>query len=185
MDSLKTLIIYNSISGFTEKYAYWIAEDLECDCYELADIPAGAVEKCNILIFGGSLHAVGIAGFKALQRRFPDLDSKTVYIFATGASPGREHIPGEIIEKNFSPKQKDSWNFYYFRGGFDFNKLDPINKFIMSLMRLKIRLTREERRSPDEKGMWAAFKKPVDFTDRKRIATLIEDVRGIQEKTLR
>ena len=178
---MKTIVLYKSISGFTEKYARWIAEDMDCECCSIDDLPSENPVDYDIIIFGGSLHAVGISGFKTLQKRFPDLINRTVYIFATGASPGREHIPGAVIDSNFTEAQKKAFRFYYFRGGFDFSKLNPVNRFIMSLMHIKIRLTKPSKRTPDDIGMLSAFANPVDFTKRDRINELVRDLRASGE----
>lgn len=174
----KPIVIFSSISGFTEKYARWIAEDLECDCFRLTDTKRIRYEDYDTLVYGGSLHAVGIAGFRKLNRQLPQLLEKNVYIFATGASPDRDDIPQEIVEANFTADQREKFAFQYFRGGFDYQKLNLLNRILMSLMRIKIRLRRPEKRSGDERGMLAAFEHPVDYTNRKKIARLVESVRS-------
>ena len=178
MKGKRPIVIYSSISGFTEKYAHWIAEDLECECCSLSDVRKIRSDDYDTLVYGGSLHAVGIAGFRILKRRFPHLLEKDVYIFATGASPDREQIPREIIGANFTEDQKERFTFQYFRGGFDYQKLDSSNRLLMSLLKIKIKLKRPENRSGDERGMLAAFDHPTDFTKRENIAGFVEKVRS-------
>ncbi len=39
-EMLKTVVVYKSISGFTEKYSTWIADELKADLYEAKRISA-------------------------------------------------------------------------------------------------------------------------------------------------
>jgi len=50
------------------------------------------------------------------------------------------------------------------RGGFDFNKLDFVNKILMTLMKWKIKF--KKKWDPNDKGMMEAFSNPIDFTDK-------------------
>ena len=34
---MKTAVIYNSQTGFTKRYAEWIAEATDADCFELSE----------------------------------------------------------------------------------------------------------------------------------------------------
>ena len=52
----------------------------------------------------------------------------------------------------------------------------------MTLMKRKIRRKPEAERTPDEKGMLAAFGKPVDFTKKERIKELLLYVRSIEKE---
>jgi hypothetical protein len=133
--------------------------------------------KYDLIIFGGSLHAVGISGVRLIKNNLDKLADKKIIVFTTGASPSREDIPEEIINKNFSEEQRKKIMFFYFRGGFDFNKLDLMNKTLMTLLKWKIRMKRD--RTPDEKGMLAAYSLPMDFTKREYINPLLEYARSI------
>jgi len=57
---MKYLVLYKSISGFTKKYAFWIAHELKADIFPIIKIKQIILTDYDIIIFGGSLHAVGI-----------------------------------------------------------------------------------------------------------------------------
>ena len=57
---MKTIVIYKSKTGFVRKYAEWIAEDLLADIFEVSKVNINMLAKYDTVIFGGSLHAVGI-----------------------------------------------------------------------------------------------------------------------------
>jgi len=68
---------------------------------------------------------------------------------------------------------KPIWSSPYLRGGFNYNKLSSFDKFLMTLLKWKIKNKKKEDLSADEKGMLAIYDKPVDFTDKKNIGKII------------
>ena len=151
----RTVVVYRSISGFTKKYAEWIAEEIKADLFEAKEIRAEKLCAYDLIIFGGSLHAVGINGVKLLKKNLAQLVDKKIVVFAVGASPPKECIVDEILKNNFSDEEQKNIKLFYLRGGFKFSKLDFTNKIIMAIFRVKLSLTRN--RTPDERGMLAAY----------------------------
>ena len=175
---MKTVVVYKSISGFTKKYAEWIAQELEADLLGVKKIDIKILLKYDNIIYGGSLHAVGISGINIIKNNLNKLRDKNIIIFTTGASSPKESTISEIRNSNFSVEEQKQIQFYYFRGGFDFNKLNFINKILMTLFKWIIKLKRDK--TSDEKGMLAAYSKPVDFTKKENIKELLEYVRSVK-----
>ena len=173
---MKTVVVYKSKTGFTKKYAEWIAEELSADIFEAAKCTSDMLTNYDTVIYGGSLHAVGINGVKLIMKNLGKLEGKKLVVFATGASPSREEAINEVRNKNFSFEQQRHIRFFYLRGGFDYSKLKPLDKALMTLLRWKIK--RKKELTPDERGMLAAFDKPVDFTRKENIGELISYVRS-------
>ena len=169
---MKTVVIYKSISGFTKKYAEWIAEELKADLLEYKNTNIDQLRIYDLIIFGGSLHAAGINGVNIIKKNLHILTDKKIIIFTTGASPQREEIFDEIKQNNFTPEEQEKIQFYYFRGGFDYNKLNLPNKILMTLFKWKIQHNRNK--SPDEIGMLAAYENPMDFTKKENIDKLLK-----------
>jgi len=175
---MKTVVIYKSVSGFTKKYAEWIAGELEADLFGIEKIDIDILLKYDIIVYGGSLHAVGISGVNIIKNNLNKLRDKHIIVFTTGASPSKESTISEVRDSNFSVEEQKQIQFYYFRGGFDFNKLNFTNKILMILMKWKIKL--KGHKTPDEKGMLAAYSKPMDFTKKENIKELLEYVRSLR-----
>lgn len=176
---MKAIVIYTSTTGFTKKYAEWIAADLGadfaegCDLVEAKGLRAGALSAYDVVIYGGSLHAIGIRGLAKFKPSLPALAGKKVIVFAVGAAPDRKGVPEEVLAANFSPEERGRIRFFYLRGGFDYAKLGLVDKFLMTLLKLKMKNKREDERSPDERGMLASYAKPVDFTKRAYVDELV------------
>ncbi|TCL62283.1 menaquinone-dependent protoporphyrinogen IX oxidase [Hydrogenispora ethanolica] len=175
---MKTLVIYRSKSGFARQYAEWIAADLQADLYEAAQVTPALWESYDTVIYGAGLYAVGINGIKLIKENLDKLRGKKVIVFATGASPARDAVSDEVRAKNFTPEQQQRIRFFYLRGGFNYHKLQPCDKVVMSLM--KWSLKRKKQLTLDDQGLLAAYDQPVDFTDRRNIADLVAYAKAAQ-----
>lgn len=175
---MKCLVIYKSETGFTKKYAEWIAGDLSADIHEYANVNQKMLSRYDVVIYGGSLHAVGISGKKFITQNLDFLKNKRVIVFAVGASPYRKEILDEVRDKNFSEEEKKIIHFYYLRGGFNYHKLPFLDKILMKLLHLKLK--RKKVLTADEKGMLNAFKQPVDFTRKENITELVSYVQSLE-----
>ena len=99
---MKAVVIYKSKTGFTKKYAEWIAEDLLADIFDVSKVTINMLTEYDTIIYGGSLHAVGINGVKLITQNIDKLKDKKIVVFATGASPSREDVINEVRDKNFT-----------------------------------------------------------------------------------
>lgn len=171
---MKTVVIYQSKTGFTKKYAEWIRDALEADIFEHKQVNKETLIKYDVIIYGGSLHAIGINGIHLIKKNFADLASKKLIIFATGASPKKKNIEQEIGEDNFTKEELKSIHLFYLRGGFHFQKLPIVDKFLMTLLKWKMVLKPKSKRTNDEIGMLAVYKTPVDYTKKADIYPIIE-----------
>ncbi len=170
---MKTVVIYKSKTGFTKKYAKWIAEELSADIFNASNVDINILNKYDTIIYGGSLYAVGIIGIGLIKKNINKIKDKRLIVFATGASPLRDNVINEVINKNFTVDEQKYIKFFYLRGGFNYNKLSSFDKFLMTLLKWKIKNKKKEDLSADEKGMLAIYNKPVDFTDKKNIGEII------------
>ncbi|KZL92266.1 flavodoxin domain-containing protein [Clostridium magnum] len=168
---MKAIVIYKSKTGFAKKYAEWIAEELSADIFDVSKVNIKMLEPYDVVIYGGSLYAVGINGIQWITKNLDKLENKKVIVFATGASPARQEVIEEIKNKNFTSDQQKKIQFFYFRGGFDYSKLKPFDKMLMTI--LKWRLKTKKELTPDENGMLAIYNKPTDFTCKKNIEEMI------------
>ena len=102
---MKTIVVYKSISGFTERYARWIGEGLGADVQRQSKVDQRILKSYDTIIYGGSLHAVGIIGLKKIKTILNTLENKKLVVFAVGASPYNERIVEEIKKHNFDKKK--------------------------------------------------------------------------------
>lgn len=166
---MKTVVIYKSKTGFTRKYAEWIAEDLSADIFEVTKVDINMLTKYDTIVYGGSLYAVGIIGVKLITKNLDKLKRKKIVVFATGASTSSDEVMSEVLNRNFTPEQQKYIKFFYLRGGLNYNKLNHFDKFLMTLLKWKIKKKNQSELSDDEIGILATYDKVVDFTQKKNI----------------
>lgn len=100
---------------------------------------------------------------------------KRVIVYACGASPPNEDVLNEVMTHNFTSDQQKHIKVFYVRGGFNYNKLPPFDKVLMTLFKWKIILKKsiKKKLNSDEIGMLEAYNKPVDFTERSNIEQIV------------
>ena len=171
---MKAIVAYKSKSGYTKKYAQWIAEELGCDIRE--DPELSDLMGYDTVIYGGGMYAGGFNGVKLITKNLDRLSGKRIALFAVGSNPGREHEMQPFWDRVLTAGQQKTIGHFYLRGGFDFNKLTAKDRILMKM--LKVRLQKTKERTEDEQGMLDAYDTPVDFTDRRNILPLIRFVTG-------
>ncbi len=171
---VKTIVVYRSKTGFTKKYAAWIAEELQADLREYRGISPEELHRYDTIVYGGGLYAGGINGLKSFEKNLPYVRDRKIIVFATGATPDRPETTQELREMNFTKDQLEYMHFFYLRGGFDFSKLSLVDKFLMILLKFKLRMKPASKRTADETGMLAVYSTPADFTKKKYMDDLLE-----------
>ena len=172
---MKTVVIYKSKAGFVKRYAEWIAKELSADLVEQSKASAEMLNSYDAIVYGGGLYESGINGVKLITGNLDKLAGKKIAVFATGASPASREAREDIIKHNFTAAQLAKLKFFYLRGGFDYSKLTIRDKFLMMLLKMKMKwkMKRNIKLLDDEVGMLAAYDKPIDFVKRKNIEGLV------------
>ncbi len=57
---MRSIVIYKSQTGFTQKYAEWIAEELKADIFDILQVNVEMLQNYDTIIYGGGLYAGGI-----------------------------------------------------------------------------------------------------------------------------
>ncbi|MBX4266827.1 flavodoxin domain-containing protein [Clostridium estertheticum] len=172
---MKTIVVYKSKTGFVRNYAEWIAKELSADIFEISKVNINMLTTYDTVVYGGSLHAVGIIGVKFITENIDKLKTKKLVVFASGASPSSEKVIKEVRNNNFTSDQQKHIEFFYLQGGFNYNKLPPFDKVLMTLLSWKIKIKRKQKKEliPDEIGMLAFLENPVDFTKKENIDEIV------------
>ncbi len=176
---MNTLVIYSSKSGYVENYAKWIKEELNCDICSTKEASLEVMQSYDTIIYGGGLYAVGINGIQIIKDNLSALSNKNIVVFMSGASPYREGIIDEVMDSNFTKDERINVRAFYLRGGFDYNRLGFVDKLLMNLLKAKIKFKKEAKRTPDERGMLAAYEMPMDFTSKEKIEPILSYVRNL------
>lgn len=168
---MKTVIIYNSKTGFTEKYAMWLKEALDADCYKLADSRTVDFDKYDAIVFGGWVCAGKISKSKWFYERLESWNGKRVALYAVGGSP-RENPDIDKFLETAIPSAYQNAKAFYCQGGFDYEKMDGPSKLAMKMFSKALKSKKDQ--TEEEKIMADMISKSYDISDRKYIEPIVE-----------
>ena len=150
----KTLILYASKYGATEKYAQSLAQSLHADLLKTADATSEKLSAYESIIFGGGLYAGRVNGLKVLTQNWTLMQNKRVAVFLVGMTP--PEASADMVAKAIPAQIKDHAGVFYLRGAVPYEKMGFLTKLLMK----------------------AISKSPVslDFVDEKALVPIIEYV---------
>lgn len=132
------VIVFTSQTGFTRRYAEYIANRLDCPLVNLADNPRFDPEGYDAVVFCGWFHAASLKGADWARRAMaarPEISFAVVGVGATPMPcnlwPESEHIAA--FRRSFPEKDYPDLAFFYAQGGFDFDRLGLPDKLAMRL----------------------------------------------------
>lgn len=161
---MKRLVVYQSSTGFTAKYAAWIAKALSCEAKELKHVKMQEVAECDGIIFGGWIMGGMIMGLDKIQKMNP----KQLVVFAVGASSDSEEVRENLRTQN----HLEQTPFYYFEGGLAFEKMSFFPKMMLKMMGKSV--AKKENKTPQEEEMAKLFAGSFDHSDIAKIEPLVE-----------
>ena len=164
---MKTIVIYQSSTGFTAKYAKWIAEELNCQAIPLKQIKTNELTAYDIVIYGGYIMANMVAGYDKIKK----LNLKNVIVFGDGMSVPSEELTKNLAEQNGIPKER----FFYFEGGYKPQELGFLKKMMMNM--IKKSLEKKAEKTAEDIHMLETFQ-GADNTNRDAIKPLIEFIKN-------
>jgi menaquinone-dependent protoporphyrinogen IX oxidase len=179
---LKTVVVYKSKYGSTEKYGKWISEELQSDIFRVQDINVETIMKYENIVYCGGLYAGGILGFSIIKNNFEKLRDKNIFVVAVGATLKNENALEEVEEKNIPPEMRKSVKMFLLRGGLNYEKMNIADKFLMSMMVKSLRKKKPEDLDDDAKGILATYGKTIDFTKKDSIMPIIQSIKNSSPK---
>jgi menaquinone-dependent protoporphyrinogen IX oxidase len=159
---MKTMVVYESQTGFTSQYAAWIAQALQGECLPLKQVTAQSLTGCDRVIFGGWVMGNGVVGLEKLRAL-----TNPAAVFAVGSSPAYEEVVATIREQN----KLGDVPLYYMEGGFRFEKLGFPQKLLLKA--LKKSVSKKQNRTRQEEFMAIALGTSFDHSAREQIAPLV------------
>lgn len=160
---MKKIVVYQSETGFTAKYAGWIAEDLGCNAVELKSTNLNELNSYDMVIYGGWIMGGMVAGYDKVKKQ----DLKNIVVFGVGMTVPSEKVTAKIAEQNQIPREQ----FFYFEGGYNPQKLGFVQKMMMNM--IKKSLLKKADKTAEDLHTLETFK-GADNTDRNAIKGLVE-----------
>lgn len=154
-----TVIIYYSKTGFSQRYALWLAEELNCQALPYRDRKALNLSRYDTIILLGGLYAGNMSGLSWLKKQ--PLAGKRAAAVAVGCSPMGWPGQKESMEKLFSGT---SIQGFYCQGGLAYDRMGAVDRAMMAALRTAL------RRKPEMADMLAGISQSFDGAKREYLA---------------
>ena len=164
---MKSIVIYNSQTGFTKKYAEWIAEATACECVEFKQAAKLNLADYDAIVFGSWCMAGTITKLSWFKKQMPALAAagKKLIVYAVGGSPEENPDVASAIKKIFTDGDRKIVKVFYCPGGFNYEKMNGISKLMMKMFTKT--LASKKDATEDEKKMAEMISHSYDISDKK------------------
>lgn len=151
-------VVYESNTGFTERYAKLLSEKLGKPAYSAKEA-AAVLEKGAEIIYLGWVMANQVCGLKKASRRW-----RVRAAGAVGLYP-----PSDTNSDILAAKNKPDFPLFYLRGGLDYSRLNGIKKKL--LLMIRDNLAREN--DPKNAELVEVLTNGGDFVAEENLAALL------------
>lgn len=169
---MKTIVIYNSQTGFTKRYAQWIAEEINADCVELSIAKKTDLDSYDAIVFGGWAVAGSISKLKWFKNNISKWSNKKLIAFCVGASPIENPEIEEALPKNFTADELEVVRWFYLPGGLDYEKMSLKSRAMMKMF-VKM-LKAKKNKTQDDLNQIKMVSSSYDISDIKYIEPIID-----------
>ena len=171
------ILLYNSKTGFTRRYAEMIGKELDCPVCPLKDAPAD-LSQYSAVAFGSRLHAGVFDGWKKARKLLARRGAKKLVVFATGAMPNEaEEQIRTVWEKNLTQEERGSIPHFYLQAGMCLERLGGVDR---AMLRVAARfMGRKKDKSAEAAAFVDAIGRSYDITDEKYIRPVVDCLRGL------
>lgn len=172
---MKTIVIYNSQTGFTKRYAQWIAEETGAYCLELSQAKKKNLSEYEAIIFGSWACAGGISKLGWFKSNIDNWTDKKLIAFCVGGSPADSPEVGPALKQNFKESEFQKVNVFYCPGGFNYEKMSAPSKLMMKMFIKMLKSKKDKTEAQQE--MIKMISGSYDISDRKYIEPILECLR--------
>lgn len=171
------VVVYTSESGFTKKYAGWIAEALDCCAMDIKEWRKHQPSEFDVVIYGGGVYASSIKGLKKLKEQMKMYPNVRLLVFTTGATPAAaKDLTQKVLDDNFTKEERQKIPAFYFQAGLDYGKMSMGSKLLMKMF--SSMMAKKADKNEEEKKMAEMMSQSYDICDKESIKELVECARG-------
>ncbi len=169
---MKVIVIYNSQTGFTERYARWIAEAAGADCFSLAEAKKKDMADYDTIIFGGWACAGSISKLGWFKSNMNKWTGKKLIAFCVGGSPADNPEILPALNKNFNEAELKRVSVFYCPGGFNYAKMSGPSKLMMKMFIKSLKSKKDKTEADNE--MIRMISSSYDISDKKYIEPVLK-----------
>lgn len=173
---MKSIVIYNSQTGFTKKYAQWIAEKTNAECVEFSKAKKMNLDSYSAIVFGGWAFAGSISKLKWFKKNISKWSDKKLVAFCVGASPIDNPEIDEALPKNFTAEELKIVKWFYCPGGLNYEKMSTTSKVMMKMF-INM-LNSKKDKTEDDLEQIRIMSSSYDISDIKYVEPIVDYLNG-------
>ncbi|MDO5423617.1 MAG: flavodoxin domain-containing protein [Eubacteriales bacterium] len=175
---MKAVVIYYSKTGFTEKYAKWLAGELDCPCLSLDKGKKTDLSAYDVILYGSGFRSGTVKNRDWFRKKVLPLGKKNI-IFVTGATAPQSPLIQKSLKQNFTDAELEKIKFFYMHSGLNYEKMGPGDRMMIKAFRhIRKRRAQEKQEGPRAAALSG---KSFDFSDPSYVEPVLEYIRGITE----
>lgn len=168
---MKTIVIYHSQTGFTKRYAEWIAQAAEADCLELSAAKKQDLSAYEAIIYGGFACAGGISRLGWFKSHISQWADKKLIVFCVGASPSSSPDIAPALRQNFTAEEFAKVDVFYCPGGLNYENMSGPSRLLMKLFRKAVNAKKDKTK--EDQAMVKMLASSYDITDKTYIEPIL------------
>lgn len=173
---MKTIVVYTSQTGFTRRYAKWIANRLSADILDLNEAKKKDMSGYDAIIYGGWACAGNISKISWFKGNIDKWKDKKLAAFCVGGSPMDTPDINVTISKGFSKEELKKVKLFYCPGGFNYDEMSASSKVMMKLFIKALKAKKDK--TEDDETMIKMISQSYDISDEKYIDPIVSYIEG-------
>lgn len=176
----RTVVIYKSKYGATQKYAQWIGEELCCPVFSIDDFSKARLADYDNIIYGGGVQAGGIKEFDRFKKWIKPLvgqPEKKIVVFAVGLNLDNADGRMQLRDINFDKGVFRQLTCYYMGGAFDPARIKGIDKALIGMVR-KMLTDKGLNMNEDERVLLGRIEGGCDLVSREQVEPIIREFKN-------
>lgn len=172
---MKTLIVYTSQTGFTKKYAGWIAERTNADLLDLKDAQKKGdtfFEKYDAIVYGGWAMAEKLVKVKWFLDKAPRWKKKRLAVFCVGGSTNDNPQAEKMLQNMLTDEQRKYIKAFYCQGGYNYEKMSVPCRMAMKMF--VSALKKKKDASDKDRELAEMISSSCDFSDIKYTDPIVD-----------
>ena len=156
---MKTIVIYTSQTGFTKRYAEWIAERMNGDILDLKDAKKKAdsyFDGYDAIVYGGWCMAGKVVNSGWFLAKAPGWKGKKLAIIAVGCSPDGTPEVAEALKQLLTDDQRQYIKAFYCQGGINYDRMKFPYRMAMKLFANSLKNRKNATAKDKEMGEFIA-----------------------------
>ena len=172
---MKTLIIYTSQTGFTKKYAEWLAQKTGGDMLELKEAQKkddAFFAGYEAIVYGGWVMAASVVKVKWFLNKAASWKDKKLAVFCVGGSPNDNPDIEGMLKNMMTDEQREYIKAFYCQGGFNYERMNAPSRLAMKMFVSALKKKKDP--TEEEKIMAEMVATSYDISDEKYLEPVID-----------